>query len=156
MQCLTLFFKKKKHMLQSTVGTFAALALWYAAKYLILTKPSNFTWLKVLQALKPCLSVFLALSVAVFLYRYNDCNHQIKTMASALVIVAAVSCAIDIGRGSHTRELYRGVLPGHAACMAVLMYLAAASILASPVNACSVATSLSSVACIAILVAAAL
>lgn len=143
-------------MLQSTVSTFAALTLWYGAKFLIVTKPANFSWSKVLQAIQPCVSVLLSLIIAVVLFRYNECNHKIKTMASTLVVVAALSCAVDIGRGTHKQNLRGKMLPGHAACVAVLMYLSGLSVLSSPINACSVAASLSSFACICILVAAAL
>ena len=144
-------------MLQSTVSTLAALAIWYALKYLIFTKPADFTWRRVLRKLKPCITVLLALILSAVLWRYNKCNHRIKTMASVLLIVAAISCAVDITRGAHVQKQTRAIIiPGHAACICVLAYLAGTSVLSVPVNACSVATSLSSVACIALIVAASL
>lgn len=143
-------------MLQSTVSTLAALVLWYAVKYLMFTKPSDLTWRHVMIAIKPCVTVILSLALSVFLWRYDNCNHRIRTMASVLLIVSAVTCAFDIARGAHLHRQGQRIIPGHASCIAVLMYMSGTSVLSLPINACSVAASLSSVACMAALIAAAL
>lgn len=132
-------------MLQSTVISISGLLIWYAFKFLLVYHPKSSQTTYILKHLKYLLPSIAVLALSLSVWASNKCHYSLKHIAAASVIISAAVVARGI---MHMRQknMYTFLLPGQAACMAVLAHMSGISIVAQPQSTCSAITTLLSVA----------
>ena len=133
-------------MLQSTVISISGLLIWYAFKFLLFYHPKSSQVLYIFKHLKYLLPSIAVLALSLSVWASNKCHHLLKHIAAASVIISAAVVARGIMHMRNKTNLYTFLLPGQAACMAVLSHLSGISIVSQPQSTCSALTTLLSVA----------